>query len=67
MAKEKKKVHVNTSGWEADEVEQLDTLVGQARVDRSKFLRALVRKEWTEKKMLDALDAVVVGKQKAKQ
>lgn len=44
-----KKAHVNTSGWEPDEVKQLDEMVKEARVDRSKLLRALVRKEWKER------------------
>jgi hypothetical protein len=34
------------SGWRAEELERLQVMVEKAGVDRSKFIRGLVRRAW---------------------
>ncbi len=46
----KKNPPINTSGWTDEEITMLDTLVKSDGLDRSKVIRAAVRKSYVERK-----------------
>ncbi len=45
----KKNSPINTSGWTDEEIKMLDSLVKEDGSDRSKVVRATVRKEYAER------------------